>query len=288
MYYLLIVISVIMFGGCFALNDTYRKIRGSSFKVSMEQACLGSASGLVILFIIGGFRLEFTLFTFAMALLSSLCGMAFTVCAFKSLDVINLSLFSLFSMLGGMLLPFLQGIIFYNEAITLSKLVCLLFIIGALILTVSLKEKKRGAIYYVGIFIFNGMSGVVSKIFTSSALKKTDAVSFSIWIAICTATISGTIWLLMSLHKKDKHEKYGIKPLIVSLSNGGINRVANFLLVLALAHVDASVQYPMVTGGTMIVSTLICFFGDKKPTGRDIASIVLAFVGMLSLFLIPI
>ena len=32
---------------------------------------------------------------------------------------------------------------------------------------------------------------------------------------------------------------------------------------IALAHVDASVQYPMVTGGVMIVSTLICFLGAE-------------------------
>ena len=64
--------------------------------------------------------------------------------------------------------------------------------------------------------------------------------------------------------------------------------MANFLLVIALAHVDASVQYPMVTGGTMIVSTLLSFFGDKKPNWKEILSIVFAFLGMLALFIIPV
>ena len=67
-----------------------------------------------------------------------------------------------------------------------------------------------------------------------------------------------------------------------------MNKIANFLLVLALAHVDVSVQYPMVTGGTMIVSTVICFFGDKKPSKKEILSVAFAFVGMLALFLIPV
>ena len=70
--------------------------------------------------------------------------------------------------------------------------------------------------------------------------------------------------------------------------HGTIGKIANFLLVIALAHVDASVQYPMVTGGTMIVSTLICFFGDRKPSKKEIASVVLAFIGMLLLFAIPV
>jgi len=56
----------------------------------------------------------------------------------------------------------------------------------------------------------------------------------------------------------------------------------------ALLHVDASVQYPMVTGGVMIVSTIICFFGDRKPSKKEIISVLVAFVGMLALFVIPI
>ena len=74
----------------------------------------------------------------------------------------------------------------------------------------------------------------------------------------------------------------------VGALNGITNRVANFLLVIALAHVDASVQYPMVTGGVMIVSTLICFFGKNKPSKKEMLSVILAFVGMLALFVIPL
>ena len=45
-YYSLIVLSVVMFGGGFALQDIYRKKRGSSLKISMESACIGAAAGL--------------------------------------------------------------------------------------------------------------------------------------------------------------------------------------------------------------------------------------------------
>ena len=57
-----------------------------------------------------------------------------------------------------------------------------------------------------------------------------------------------------------------------SAGNGALSKVANFLLVLALVHVDASVQYPMVTGGTMIVSTAISFFCRQKPSKRELLS----------------
>ena len=69
--------------------------------------------------------------------------------------------------------------------------------------------------------------------------------------------------------------------------SGAGNKVANFFLVIALSHVDASVQYPMVTGGVMIVSTLLCFLGPKKPSHREILSVLIGFASMLALFLIP-
>ena len=49
-----------------------------------------------------------------------------------------------------------------------------------------------------------------------------------------------------------------------------------------------SVQYPMVTGGTIIVSTAICFFGKSKPSRRELISVALAFLGVLALVLIPV
>ena len=96
MYYVLIMISVIMFGGCFALNDAYRKIRGSSLKTSLQFSFIGSLSSVIVLLIINGFKFEFTIFTLIMAVLASISGFAFTYCSFKALGSINLSLYSLF------------------------------------------------------------------------------------------------------------------------------------------------------------------------------------------------
>lgn len=298
-YYALIMLSVAMFGGGFALQDVYRKKRGSGLKISMESALIGALAGLVVLLIVNGFSFEITGFTLLMAFLSAVNGIAFTFCAFKSLDYINLSLFSLFSMLGGMALPFFQGIIFYNEGITLAKCLCVAFICAALALTVEKGDKKKGAIFYIGIFVLNGMGGVLSKIFTASTLPKVSAAGYSIWIALCTVVLSGIAWAILACADKQKtiqSEELEIKPtkkLIwqsygVGALYGAINKIANFFLVIALAHVDASVQYPMVTGGTMIVSTIICFFGEKKPSKKEMISVLLAFIGMLLLFLIPV
>lgn len=284
MYYGLIILSVCMFGGCFALNDVYRRMRGSSLKISMQFSLTSSVAGLLVLLMINGFQPEFTPFTLVMAIWSALNGLCFTLCSFRSLGIINLSVYSLFSMLGGMVLPFLQGILFYDEDMTLAKGVCFLLICAALLLTVEKGGKKGGTIYYMGIFVLNGMSGVISKIFTSAPYEKTGAAGYSVLCAFATIVISGVALLWMRKEETPKATAVSIGTCAVS---GITNRLANYFLVLALAHVHASVQYPMVTGGVIIVSTLICFLGENKPSKREILSVALAFIGVLALVLIP-
>lgn len=286
-YYALIVLSVVMFGGCFALNDAYRQRRGSSIKISLQFSLIGSLAGFVVLILINGLKFEFTPFTFIMAILASLNGFAFTFCSFKALDRINLSLYSLFSMLGGMVLPFLQGILFYGEKITVAKAVCFLFITFALVLTVEKGERKKGTIYYVCVFILNGMSGVLSKIFAESNFPKTSATGYTNLMSVCSVVISGVLLLIISKNQS-KGKKFSFAGTVIGAASGITNKIANLVLVIALAHVDASVQYPMVTGGVMIVSTLICFLGKNKPSKKEILSIIVAFIGLLLLFAIPI
>ena len=298
-YYGLILLSVIMFGGGFAIQNQYRKNRGSGLKISMESSCIGAFAGLAVLLIFNNFSFSFTPFTFLMALLASLNAILFTFCSFGALDYINLSLFSLFTMLGGMLLPFLQGIFFYEEGFTLSKAVCVVFICLALVCTVERGEKRKGTVFYIGIFLLNGMSGVISKLFASSSLPKTGATEYSIWISVLTVVLSGIAWIILTVVEKHRTSesksniptpdtKKLVSSYLLGASKGIINSLANLLLVFALAFVDSSVQYPMVTGGTMIVSTVFSCFGDKKPSKREIVSIGLSFVGMCALFLIPI
>ena len=273
-----------MFGGCFALNDAYRKLRSSSMASSMECAFVGSLAGLAVLIIVSGFDFQVTPFTLLIAMLSALVSIGFTVCSFKALDSTNLSLYSLFSMLGGMLLPFFQGIIFYSEKITLAKIVCVIFICASLCLTVSRDRNKNGTKYYIGIFVLNGVVGVLSKAFTSAPFEKTNAEWYSIWSAFFTAVFSGGVWLLVS--RKGNLPKYTFKAFAVSAVSGAINKIANFLLLIALLHIAASIQYPMVTGGVIIISTLISFWGKRKPSKKELLSVFTAFLGLLALLLI--
>ncbi len=272
-----------MFGFQFFFNNDYEKKNGSSLITSMVFIFGSSLVGLPVLWGINSFKFEFTWYTLLMATVTAVNMIACIFCGQKSLSKINLSLYSIFSMLGGMLLPFFAGILFYEEKLTLGKTLCFVIVTVALFFTFEKGQSKKGAVYYIGIFVFNGMSGVLSKIFQESTFPKTSAAGYSVLSALMTVVIAGLI-ILLNLKKAELPHK---KSYVSLMGSGLLNKVANYLLLISLAHVPASVQYPMVTGGVMIVSTILGFFTPNKPKKKEIISLVLSFVGLMMLVLFP-
>ncbi len=282
MYYGLLSISVIMFGTTFLFSKKYNKEMGSDLDATLVSTIIGSFVGLIVLFIINKIQFGFTPFTLLMASASAINGILFSFCSLKSLDKINLSLYSIFSMLGGMLLPFLHGIIFYGEPITVGKSICVIFIVLALAITVEKDNRKGGFIYYAGVFIFNGISGVISKIHQSSGFKTTNSAVFSIWTAIVSIVISGILLLIF----RKKAKKPSKMAIFYAAGNGILNKIANYLLLIALTVLPSTVQYPFVTGGTMIVSTFFSTVTGQKPSKKELISVTLSFIGILALVLL--
>lgn len=278
-----------MFGGCFMLNDVHRRMRASCLKVSLQGSLLSAVAGVVVLLLVNGFQVHFTFGSVLISFFAALNSIVLSYCGIMALGTINLSLYSLFMMLGGMMLPFWQGIFFYEEKLTVAKIICFVLICIALLATVEKgKGNKKAVIYYIAIFILNGMSGVFSKIFVSLPDNTATPGDYSIALALWTGLLSSLLLAIFFRKKQDD----GVPPLtwksaLVSASSGGINKIANYCLTIALLHVDASVQYPMVTGGVMIVSTITAFLTPNKPKAREIISVAIAFVGLLVLFFLP-
>ena len=284
MYYGIVVISVLMFGVQFYFNDKYQKECGTGASSVFASAFIGSVGGVLCLAIINGFDFSFTPFTLVWSFITAINSVLCNICSLKALEKVNLSVYSLFTMLGGMILPFIAGIAFYNESVTVAKTICVAFVIAALLITVRWKKKTGGELYYAGVFILNGMSGVLSKIYEGATLSKVSSGGYSLWIAIMSAFISLVALIIIA----KKLQKPSFKAILFSAGGGVLNRVANFLLLIALAVLPVSVQYPFVTGGVIIVSTAIAALTKQKPDKKEILAVCLSFIGILALVLIPI
>lgn len=286
MYYGLVILAVMMFGLQFLANKQYQKETGSGVFQAMLFNLFGCALGLPVLFFINRGKFEYTHFTLLMSCINFCNGFLFTLCALKAFERVNLSVFSLLSMLGGMVLPLLAGVLFFNEKMTWGIAICVVCIVVALSLTVEKnKEKKKGGLFfYIGVFVFNGMSGVISKIYTDAPYTKASSAGFSILTAIVTATVS-LLFILILWKKRSAITK---KTVLFGVVAGPLSRVANYLLLLALTILPASVNYPMVTGGTMLVSTIIAYFTAQKPKKKEWLAVVLSLIGILFLTLLPV
>ncbi len=280
--YALLTVSTVMFGSQFFFNDMFRRNYGNSFKATLVSRLGGGIFGLIALIIISGFEFQFTTFAFIMALIVNANSLLLSFCGLKALGKINLSLYSMFMMLGGMVLPFVAGILFYGEVLNLVKLFCFLFIIAALLIVVEKGTSKSGTIYYIGIFLCNGMSGVISGLYNNiNAFKKPSALAYSVLIAIISIVATFILMLIFGFEKK----RLNVKSVVSMAGTGILNRVANYYLLLGLTVLPSSAQYPFITGGTIIVSTIFSYFTDKKPTKKELIAVVLAFIGIMFLII---
>ena len=276
--YALVIAATVLFSLQFLFNQKFQRSNGTDLKASLVFSLYKSLVIIVIMLFIAGFRVVFSWFSLLMATVYAASGMLMSYYSLKAFSVANLSVYSVFSMLGGMLLPFLLGVIFYNEELTVFKVVCCVLIVGAVLLNIrSGKQNRRALIYYFAVFILNGMAGVISKIHQASALSHVDSTGFMIWSSIIMA-VACTVWLLIG-YKKIPLVKG--KDILYVSGYGVFNGVGNLFLLIALSVLPASIQYPLVTGGVMVCSAVISTVRREKLTFRDYAATAIALLASI-------
>lgn len=283
MYYGMVTVAVILFGVQFFFTDRYQQENGTGLGATFTFSFLAAAVSALFMAAINGFRFGFTPFTLMMATVAAVNNLLCSLCSLRALQRCNLSLYSLFSMLGGMVIPTLLGILFYQEPITWGKLLCFVFVGAALPVSLTKSETKGGLIYCIAVFFFNGMSGALPKIFAAAQYAKATDAQYTILLQAAMLVISGIG--MLCIRKKLRRPTW--KSVVFSAGGGLLNCIANFLLLIALAVLPVSVQYPFLTGGVIIVSTVIAAFTHRKPSKKEVLAVILAFIGILLLVLVP-
>ena len=270
LYYVLVVISTILFSLQFLFNQRFQETYGTGMKATQVFSLYKSLVIILMMLLIAGFKVEFTWFSLGMATVYALSGIAMGYYSLKAFSVANLSVYSVFSMLGGMILPFFLGVLFFDEGDKLGfKLICCALIVVAVLLNIkSGKQYRKALLYYFAVFVLNGMAGVISKLHQSSALPHVDSTNFMLWMSVVSVVISA-LWLLIGYRQIPLIK--GKNILFVS-GYGVFNGLGNLFLLIALSGehaLPASVQYPLVTGGVMVCSTVISTIRREKLTVRE-------------------
>ncbi len=268
MYYLMITVASVLFSLQFMFNGNFQKENGSGLDSALNFAIYSSAIGAVLMLILNGFMLEFSLFSFILAVIMAVISILFSYSSIKVLKKVSLSMYSMYSMLGGMLIPFLYGVTIGGEDFKISRMLCCILIVIALALTVKKEETKSGAFkYYAMVFMLNGLTAVVSGIHQSNSMA-VDSESF---LAI-SRIIVVIACVVVKIIVKDNNYRINMKSLLYSGGYSLFNCVGNLLLLIALLHLPVSVQYPMVTGGTIVLATVISAIRHEGINSREIVA----------------
>ena len=307
MEYFIICLAVVCFTGQFAFTKIFEKLVKSSFISTLVMLIVTSIFGALIFLIVGGFKVEFSLFSFILAIIFAIIMIPYYLIGVKVLSLGSLAVYSVFMMLGGMLVPFFYGVIFLSEQITISK------IIGTVLLTTFIilqgvsqeknatpvkeenrlinKNKKRlFFILCLVIFFINGLTGVIAKAHEIGPNPINEA-SFSTLYCALTALFS-FIALIIVMVKNRKTNPTSLKPvlklkpIITMLLIGATAHTGNFLHLLVAEKVPASVQFPLVSGGVIVLSAIASrvIFKEKitkvewlSVLGAFIATVLFAF-----------
>ena len=271
--YLILILAAFLFAVQFLFNQQYRRLKGEGLDATMTFSLYTSAISFVILFALGGFQLHITWFSLLIAVLYATVCLLSSYAGLKAFGTANLSVYSIFMMLGGILLPFAYGILFANEALSFAKALSILLICTAVGCSFEKGAGGKNAYrFYAAIFVLNGLVGVLSKIHLSVPALAVDSYSFMATIQLALLAMC----LLYCFITRQGIPKQSGKLYLCLSGYAVCNGIGNLFCQIALTSLPASVQYPIITGGVMVFSTLISLVRREPIGGKTYLAAALA------------
>ena len=229
LYYTLLFCSALIFSLQFLITRQYQRRNGTGFMSSVRLSLIAYLAIAIFFFVKGcistkSLQFGFSPFTLLMTMLVAVVAFCCVYMGIKVLAVGDMGIYSVFMMLGSLVLPSLVGIVFYKEDLTWLKGLALACMMAAIVFSVSGVDKSKltvkAILYYIGIFVMNGMIGVLFTIhqnqpeWTASAILGADGAYsvnndvFMTWYGLSTvilcSIVLGVAWGVNTVKKSAK------------------------------------------------------------------------------------
>ena len=129
----------------------------------------------------------------------------------------------------------------------------------------------------------NGLSGVFSTIHQRAGDIAVSASAYSLMERGWGLLIVIVVLFICRRMGQPITLKRPARSIGSSAGYGVITTFANLILLIALLHVDASIQYPIVTGGVIVLSLMWDWILGKKPNRYAVGAAAVSFGGLLFL-----
>lgn len=304
MYYVLVMLAVVCIAANSVLTNAYRLLRGDATDALRRGIPVAFVTTLFFL-TLNLFRIEWSAFSLWMAVGLAALSVGNNFLLFIGFSKGNMSLIVMFQMLGTMLLPFLYGVAVGNEC-TAFQIVGIATLILSLLLPVvrprrrgeNPKQKIRASfpLLCAAVFFISGGIGILSYLHSNSALAVSET-GFCILLNFMCGVWSVLLLAGFSLCARKTRAPVPDKTRapVRGAARGGKVKILLAVLITASAvmgglsylfqlmgasHLPATALYPMVTGGTIVLTALagrVCFREKQSPSGW--LSVGIAFLG---------
>ena len=284
--YLMIILAVALLALGFVMQKIYQKRTDDTTEGGVDFSIISGLFSIVILILTSGFSISFTWYSMINAVLKSTCCLAYTIIGFRIMKESSVSIYMLFLMSGGMLVPSVWGWIFLNEDPKPLHILGLAVILVSIIINNIGKEKLSAKLLLMccAVFVLNGFVSVFSKLHqVNTTYEMVSTVEYAMLSAIASLFMSLVlkVWLALKKSKADvKKLKISLLPIIIVLAYSILGTVSSILQLEGAKNLPASMLYPMITGGSVALTGVFALiFFKEKLSARGWISVTLCCIG---------
>lgn len=225
-----------------------------------------------------------TMFSFLMAIGSTLCTALSMICTLKAYDAGQIAIITVFSSMGSIVISCIWGMVFLNEVISARQIAAIcLIIIAILMITVKFDEKlnKRLLGFNLLVFLAIGVGNIFTKMHQIEQTYATvDELSFVVWLGIIRVIVF-LPFLLIAKKKNDKSLHLPKSAYVYATATSIVGIVYYIITLLVAAVLPLSIMSSLSMGSQIGLSAILSWILYKeKLSKREIAGVLLSILGV--------
>ncbi len=282
--YVLILLAALLLTADFVFNKLFQRKAGTSIQAGLcFNALLGLATA-AIFWVIGGFQAEISLYSVTLACGTALLSLCYNIIGFRIMSGGKMAYYTLFLMSGGMLVPYVWGLLFLNEPFSLLRMAGLLLIAGAIVISNAGQGKpsRSQLLMCVTVFFLNGFLSVISKVHQiETDLPTVSTTAFVMLSGLAKFVFCGLTLAGIRIKSRSRERLVPNKRIwLIVLCSALVSGLSYFFQLVGAENLPATVLYPFVTGGSIVFTTLAGWLVFReKPSAKLWLGVALCVAG---------
>lgn len=265
-----LLLCIVFYSAQFIFLKAYQKATPDSIAFSLLFIAESSFFGMGAMLVLSGFRLTgaplLILLAAALGVMTLTCDLSQIV----SLRLGSAAVSTTFSMVGGIFIPFVFGIALLHESLSIIKLIALLLVCFSFLPEIlSIRRGDRvGAVFLVLCFICFAANGAVSVISKTQAdfFPRFSSENFMFFAYLFCLASALVVFAGMRTPPVRILRKAALPTHLYAFLFSVFNSLGNIFSLGAARTIDSSVQFPVISGGVIVVSAIFyrILFKEKQ------------------------